>query len=199
MQNFLNRQISGWIVIIILLAFTLPVFSQINVTVTVNTSTNRDTLSESHLVQILGEASGTTIPDMSWGEASGIVMDNIGGDYWQRTFQVNPGDTVKYKFWTGFAVGDPTFFWNGWEGPLSPVEDLDSGGNRIFIAGATDTTVELQFYNGNETTLDQYWTLYESKPDSFAVLFRVNMAGVLEDLSFDPENDEPVEPLVVPS
>ena len=192
MQNLSRGQTFICITVFLIFVLSIPVFSQTNVTVTLNTATNRDTLSENHLVQILGEATGTTIPDMSWDESSGIVMDNIGGDYWQTTFQVNTGDTVKYKFWTGFDLSTGTFFWGGWEGPLSPVEELDSGGNRILIAGQNDTTLNLQFYNGNETELDQYWRPYESKPDSFAVFFRVNMAGVLEDLSFDPENDEPV-------
>ncbi len=168
-----------------------PVFGQINVTILFNSSTNRDTLSEDHLVQIRGEATGEVIPAVTWGDDSEIFMENIGGDYWQTTIQMNTGDTLKYKFWTGFDISTNTFFNSGWEGNLIPVEPI-TGGNRVFIAGDEDTTLDLQFYNGNVTELDQYWRPYQSKPDSFAVYFRVNMAGVLEDESFDPENDEPV-------
>jgi hypothetical protein len=191
MQKLSKKLILTGAALLLIFILAFPVFSQINVTVNVNTSTNRDTLAENHVVQIRGEATGTLTPDVTWGQDSGLLMANIGGDYWQTTFQMNTGDTLKYKFWTGFSLTSGTFFWSGWEGPLTPVEPI-SGGNRIFIAGSQDTTLSLQFYNGNETALDQYWRPYEAKADTFAVYFRVNMAGVLEDESFDPANDEPV-------
>jgi hypothetical protein len=191
MPRLLKTHTIIFMTIFMIIVMNSPVFGQTNVTILFNSSTNRDTLSENHIVQIRGEATGTVVPAVTWDDNSEIFMDNIGGDYWQTTIQMNPGDTMKYKFWTGFDISTGTFFWSGWEGPLVPVEPI-GGGNRILIAGENDTTLALQFYNGNETELDQYWRPYESKADTFAVYFRVNMAGVLEDESFDPENDEPV-------
>jgi hypothetical protein len=191
MQKVVQKQIIRGALVALVLLLVLPASAQINVTVSVNTSTNRDTLSENHFVQIRGEATGTLVPDVTWSETPGLIMENAGGDYWQTTFQMNTGDTLKYKFWTGFGPTSGTFFWGGWEGPLNPVEPI-SGGNRILIAGAADTTLALQFYNGNETALDQYWRPYEAKADTFALFFRVNMAGVIEDESFNPDTDGPV-------
>ncbi|RKY49212.1 MAG: hypothetical protein DRP91_04775 [Candidatus Neomarinimicrobiota bacterium] len=164
----------------------------INVTMILNTSTNLDTLSENHVAWILGECTGPTNPQISWNPGEGIQMENIGGDYWIATFQMNPDDTLKYKFWTGFDNSTGTFFWNGWEGPLTPVDPVDGGGNRIFISGDQDTVLKVQYYNSTEQTRDQFWRPYEEKEDTVAVYFRVNMAALIETEEFDPENDRVV-------
>jgi hypothetical protein len=181
------------VTILLLVIPCLSVFGQtINVTMVANTATNRDTVMTYHTLQIRGEASGDVVPAVTWGDDTGLGMENIGGDYWETTFQMTYGDTLRYKFWTGFDATTGTFFWEGWEGPLNPADPFDSGGNRTFIAGNQDTTVALQFYNGAEATRDQLWRPYETKPDSFAVFFRVNIAALMETGEFDPDADGPV-------
>ena len=191
MHPMLKSNMFTPLIIFILIIGCLPVFGQIDVTINFNSSTNRDTLMEHHQVQLRGESTGDVVPAITWGDDSGIILDSVGGDYWQTTIQMNTGDTLKYKFWTGFDLTTGTFFWGGWEGPLNDVHGVGSG-DRYVIAGANDTTLALQFYNGNETGLDEYWRPYEEKEDSFVVFLRVNMAGKIEDESFDPDSDEPV-------
>jgi hypothetical protein len=172
---------------------SLPASGQnITVTMRLNTATNLDTLAENHVVQIRGEATGTMTPAITWGEDTGLVLHNVGGDYWETTFQVQSGATMKYKFWTGFTGATGTFFWSGWEGPINPADPVDSGDNRLFIAGSNDTTVAVQFYNGTDTKRDQYWRPYQVKPDTIAVYFRVNLAAFMETGDFDPATDGPV-------
>ena len=47
----------------------------------------------------------------------------------------------------------------------------------MLLVGSHDTTLALQFFNGWETKLAQYWRPFVSKTDSIAVYFRVNMGG----------------------
>lgn len=149
----------------------------INVTVRLNTSTNPDTLDAGDFVQIRGQSTGTVTPAVTWDAASGIIMTNVGGDYWETTFQITAGATLNYKFWTGFNSTTGTSFNSGWEGNLN-----GGGGNRLLVAGSNDTTLVLQYYNGASPEKAQYWRPFTSKTDSIAVYFRVNMGGVV----FDP-------------
>ena len=176
-----------------ILLFVLPGAGQnIQVTMRLNTATNHDTLKPHHIVQIRGEATGAVLPGITWGDDTGINFLNIGGDYWETTLSMAPGTEIKYKFWTGFSMSDPTFFWDGWEGPFMPPFGVDSGSNRYFVAGDKDTTLALQFYHGNDTNREQYWRPYDTKADSFVVFLRVNMASFIETGDFDPESDQVV-------
>lgn len=159
----------------------------INVTVRLNAATNRDTLRPNHVVQIRGEATGTVVPAITWDQNTGLILQNKGGDYWETTFQIPAGASMRYKFWTGFNSTTGTFFWEGWEGPIIPGNPVNSGDNRYFIAGNRDTTLALQYYHGIDTPRDQYWRPYAAKPDTFAVYLRVNMGAFLETQDFDPD------------
>lgn len=158
-------------------------YAQVNVKMIVNTSTNLDTLKPEHIVLVQGESSLGTTPAITWDNTTGISATNIGGDYWEAEFQAQPGDTIRFKFVTYFAEGDPTFHWDGWEGPITGVP-FESGGNRVLVVGSSDTTLPVQYYHGWEDQRDQYWRPFENKQDSIAVYFRVNMGGSSE---FNPE------------
>ncbi|MFH1195434.1 MAG: T9SS type A sorting domain-containing protein [bacterium] len=164
----------------------------VNIKMRFNSSTCLDTLRSYHVVQIRGESAKGTTPPLTWDQNTGVTMTNQGGDYWEATFQALPNDTIKYKFWTGFTTTQGTFHWNGWEGPLNPGLGFDAGGNRAIIVGNTDMDLDLQYFNGWESTLDQYWRPYEVKDDSIAVYFRVNMGGVVQTGRFDPATMGPV-------
>ncbi len=151
----------------------------INVTFRLNTSTNLDTIYADDFVQIRGQVTGSITPTITWDANSAIIMNNIGGDYWETTVQMTQGSSLNYKFWTGQDATIPTFFNSGWEGNLN---SPGGGGNRYFVAGASDTTLNLEYYNGTADPKDQYWRPFQSKQDTIAIYFRVNMGGVV----FDP-------------
>ncbi|MFA6470003.1 MAG: T9SS type A sorting domain-containing protein [Bacteroidota bacterium] len=147
----------------------------VNVKMRINTSTCLDTLGPSGLVLVCGESVSGTTPSITWDNATGIIAVNKGGDYWEATFQATPGDVIKYKFVTYFSADNPTFHWTGWEGPINA--GVPSGNNRLITVGSSDTTLDLQYYNGWENTVDQFWRPFEVKPDTVAIYFRVNMGG----------------------
>ena len=174
-----------------------PVLIPIHVTLRLNTSTLMDTLRAGHFTQIRGEVSGisfNTLPDgkgITWESDSELILRNLGGDYWETTFQMFPGDVLSYKFWTGFGPAQGTFQRLGWEGPITPAGNF-SGNRRVFVAGQRDTVVSLQYYNSTGDTKTQYWRPFESKEDTLAVYFRVNMAKAMASGRFDPNVNGPV-------
>jgi len=183
------------LLLVLLMVISVPVFAQttINVTMLLNTATNPDTLMEHHYVDVRGQCTGANTPGITWDNGTGIVMENIGGDYWKATFQMTAGDTLRYKFWTGFDKNTNTLYNWGWEGSITPANPELGGDTRSFIAGSNDTTLALQFYHGADGTRDQFWRPYETKADTFAVYFRVNMAGLMETGEFDPAGGDIVQ------
>jgi len=169
----------------------------INITIRLNTSTLMDTLREHHHVQIRGEVFGIsddTLPDgkkLTWDADSEIIFENVGGDYWETTFQMYPEDELSFKFWTGFNQIQGTFQRLGWEGPIIPTGGL-SGNRRVIVAGERDTVINLQYYNSTGESNAQYWQPFESKEDSIAIYFRVNMAKVTASGRFNPDVNGPV-------
>lgn len=169
----------------------------INVTMTVNTATHWDTLAPQHFVQLRGEVEGAsylTLPDgkkITWDCSSDLVMNNVGGDYWQVEFQMYAGDKLSYKIWTGYTRNQGTCLRLGWEGPIIPYQGATDN-TRILIAGKNDTTLVIQYYNSSSESKFQYWQPFEHKPDSLALYFRVNMGGVMKSGRFDPAVSGPV-------
>ncbi len=169
----------------------------IKVTFNLNTSTNLDTLGEDGFVQIRGSLNwqtGALLPGgktIDWNATSDLVMQNVGGDYWTITFEMEPEDTLYFKFWTGFDANTGTHPNGGWEGPFNPADPVDAD-TRTFISGTTDTVVALQYYHPGSDKVDQMWRPFESKPDTVAIYFRVNMGGVMESERFNPDVNGPV-------
>ncbi|NIR47182.1 T9SS type A sorting domain-containing protein [candidate division KSB1 bacterium] len=185
--------VSGLFVI----ALAVPVSGQtVNVTFTANTSTNPDTLSEEDVLQIRGavnDQTGAVLPDgttITWDSASELIMDNRGGDYWTTTIEMTSNDTLKYKYWAGFDL--ETGASADWESGINNADGIEADNNRVFIAGASDTTLPLEFFNGTGQQQDQFWRPFETKEDSIAIYFRVNLAGVTEAELFDPAVNGPV-------
>jgi len=164
---------------IIALLTTVPATAQtVNVTMVCNTSTCLDTLKPNHVVVLCGESQKGTTTALTWDTGS-VKCTNIGGDYWQATFPATVGDTLRYKFVTFFDLQHRTFHWDGWEGPINA--GMSSNNNRAMIVGSSDTTLPLQYFNGWESTLAQYWRPFVNKTDSIAIYFRVNMGGATFD------------------
>lgn len=195
-----NRSMNRLLLIgLVLLVSAMPLFAQIDVTVRFNSATVGDTLNPNHFVQIRGElnAGQSDLPgdnQITWDNASTLVMDNDGGDYWSLTFQMMPDDTLIYKFWTGFDENTGTsVVWDGWEGDLTNPNGL-AVTNRVLITGDQDTTLALQFYNGTTSAKEQYYRPYNEHADSTAFYFRVNMSALMQSEEFDPEVDVPLGP-----
>ena len=171
----------------------LDTIPKINVTLRINTATNTDTLKPGGVVQVLGDVLGlgsALLPGgelLTWDSYSQVRPGNIGGDYWEYRLAMYRSDSLEFKLWTGHTGTTPTFPRLGWEGPTTPFNGL-----RLFVAGPRDTTLRMQFYNSSGLAVDQYWSPIVPKPDSAAVLFRVNTAKLMNAGLFDPAVQGPV-------
>ena len=185
MRTKLTSVFSFFIAVFVIIAMTNQSTAQVRVTLRVNTSTCLDTLHPGDIVQVRGESGTPTIPALTWDATSGVKCTNLGGDYWEASFQAAIGDQIRFKFWTGYSLSpeDGTDHWDGWEGPINA--GAPSGDNRLLVVGNSDTTLNLQYYNGWENTVAQFWRPFQSKQDSIAIYFRVNMGGV----NFDPATE----------
>ncbi len=166
----------------------------IKVTFRLNTSSNWDTLSSLGFVQIRGDIvnGDNALPDsefISWNEDSQIIMQNVGGDYWEKTIQILPGSEIHYKYWTGHSQSIPTFTNLGLEGPVQPY-DSSAADYRKFISGNNDTVVQIEYYNPSNENKNQYWKPFEHKEDSIAVYFRANMSKAILSGKFNPGADD---------
>jgi hypothetical protein len=149
--------------------------SPVNVKFTVNTSTIRDTVMTTDLVQIRGvvngqEKAGYFGQNVNWGSTS-IALDNAGGDYWSKTLKLAPGDVLTYKLYTGKpgpdGSGTVDHATGGWE------SDAPGGGNYTYTVPADasgDITLPVIFFNRSNP-------LAHDKVDSIAVRFRVNVGA----------------------
>lgn len=171
---------------------------QVNLTLRINTATLWDTLRPDNTLQIRGEVhglGGRYLPDgreISWGEDSQLFAENIAGDYWEVTFPLYLGDTLAFKFWTGFSPSDPTAQRLGWEGPVIPGGGITGNTRQVVAETEADTLLPLQFLNGSGATVEQYWMPYETHEDSVTVYYRVNMAHLMAQGEFDPEQGSQV-------
>ena len=168
------------------------------ITMRINTSTLLDTFRTNDILQIRGEVFGLTGGQtidgrrISWGDDSRLLPESIGDEIWEIDIPLYVGDTLSYKFWSGFTLWDPTHQRLGWEGPVTPPESFDSN-TRMVVAGENDTTITLQYLNGTGATVEQFWRPYEEYEDSLVIAYRVNMAHAIQQGIFDPnEGDEVV-------
>ncbi|MGB2869619.1 MAG: FG-GAP-like repeat-containing protein [Bacteroidota bacterium] len=139
------------------------------VTFLANTSTVPDTLTPSSFVQVRGSVE-TFGP---WNLSSQAILTNIGGDYWIGTYRLHVGDTIQYKFFTNVNNPVPSDAQNtGWEANIA-----GDTGNRSLIVGPVDTVLPLQYVNGFQQGLEQYWRPYPEPSEFIAVMFRVNMSS----------------------
>jgi arabinogalactan endo-1,4-beta-galactosidase len=171
--------------------------SPINVKMIINTSTNWDTVSENHFVQLRGDLVGLNIGDLpdgknlAWDSSSDLILTNSGGDYWQVDFQMVPGSELSYKIWTGTDQNNGTFRRLGMEGGINAYNGATPN-TRNFIAGLNDTVLVLQYYSPSAEVKDQYWRPFIQYEDSIALYFRVNMGNAISSGRFNPVLNGPV-------
>ncbi|MCI0493968.1 T9SS type A sorting domain-containing protein [candidate division KSB1 bacterium] len=169
----------------------------IKVTLQFNSATVLDTLGTNGFVEVRGAlnnwTTGPVLPGgkkIDWNTSSDLDMVNVGGDYWTVTFEMNPDDTLRYKFWTGHTSEVGTYPNGGWEGPFNnTIADT-----RILITAQKDTLVPVQYYNPDLglPPQPQYKMPFVPKPDTLAIYFRVNMGGEMEAERFNPKTNGPI-------
>ena len=178
MNNVTRR---GWcygFALATMLAITGSAWSQTRtVTLTLNASTIPDTTSLDSFMEVRGQGDGMapfTLPDgnvIDWSDASTLEPVNIGGDYWQISFELADTTELTFKFYNDQVAQIPSF--DGWEADPNPT----------IPPGTNDTTLVVHYfesqdeYRGATGDRGPYdWRPFESKPDTVAVWFRVFMA-----------------------
>ena len=155
-------------------------WAQVNVTFVVNTSTLPDTIRTTDFVEIRGAYAEGALPDgntIDWNNSSTLEPANVGGDYWEITFQMNRDQQLTYKFWYGTDADNGGAYNTGWEG----------GGDRILTLPASGTATDTTIYHYYKTSddLSAPFAASESLDDSVAVYFRVNVGNQFAQGNFD--------------
>ena len=163
------------LVLALLLAFsTLMTAQNVNVTIRLNTATVPDTIGANSVVQVRGN----TAP-LTWGDDTGGIMSNVGGDYWEATLSFPANTTgIEYKFYVD-ADGAGT------EGGLWESNMGTGTTNHEYSTGASDEVLDLQYFNISSGS-PQFFRPFAADPDSINIWVRVNVARLLQDVGFDP-------------
>ncbi len=175
------------ILLAVLMVFSAgQAYAQRNVTLRLNTATAPDTLRTTDEIQVRGclegcEGDQSALPGdgvIAWNDNTTLKPMNIGGDYWETTFQVQDDTTMFFKFYSQLLEDDGV---GGWE----------DGDNHQLESGTGDTTFTLHYYRkGSGAAYD--WRPFESKEDTIAVWFRVYMATPNGDVQgYDPDANAP--------
>ena len=170
--------------------FAGSAMAQRTVTLQLNTASLPDTTSTESTIQIRGaliDAPSQDLPDgnvIDWGDATTLSATNIGGDFWEATFQIPDTTEMRFKFFSQQAEDAGI---GGWE------DDISDGveNNSVIPGGTGDTTLALHFFNKSGAQ-PYLWRPYQegTGPDSIAVWFRVyvNTESALN-LGLDRESD----------
>ncbi|HUF07841.1 MAG TPA: T9SS type A sorting domain-containing protein [Rhodothermales bacterium] len=155
--------------VVIALGMSSLASAQRTVTLTLNTATLPDTTNPASLVEVRGAVGGAApfdLPDgnvIDWSAATTLEPENLGGDYWQTSFQIPDESELQFKFFSDQAETSSAGI-GGWE----------DGDNVVLAAGTGDTTLPLHYFvKGAGQPYD--WRPFESKEDTIAVWFRVYM------------------------
>lgn len=147
-------------------AVATPALAQRNVTLRMNSATMPDTVAAGPAanVQVRGQlGSGTALPGggvIDWNDNTTLRPDNVGGDYWEVSFQIPDDDELKFKFYIGQSEGDGLP--GGWE----------DGGDQIIAAGTGDVELDLHYFEKVAGDQEYDWRPFSAGGDSVAVWFR---------------------------
>jgi hypothetical protein len=166
----------------------------VDVTFTLNFSTLQDTVTAgSYSVYINGAikgagagqafAGGETI---SWDANATAELTNIGGDYWQGTYQMVAGDTLLYKYRYRNNVTEASDDENGFDTSVNP-----AGWDTRGVVITEDTVLPVNYYNDRtDNPTPGADAPFASAEDSITVYFRVNVGGQVQTGDFDPATDK---------
>ncbi|UCE20250.1 MAG: T9SS type A sorting domain-containing protein [Gemmatimonadota bacterium] len=165
------RKVSLFAVFTVLAAFTAA--SAVQITFVGNTATVPDTMGPNSVVQMRGDDG--VAGGLEWDGTSEVFLHNVGGDYWEGSWDFAAGSNIQYKFFTNAShdtvYGGAEWEHQGWEGDP----------NRTLTVPDDATVLPLQFVYGTFSG-DPEATPWEDVEGTFAVWVRVNMQG-WEDLS----------------
>ncbi|MFN1834101.1 lamin tail domain-containing protein [Balneola sp. MJW-20] len=165
----------------------------VNVTFRVNMATALDTVNaNSYTVHINGAVKGAYAGQaflggetISWDANATATLENVGGDYWEGTYQLAEGDTLLYKYRYFNTATNGTDDENGFATTNNP-----AGWDTRGMVASQDTVLDLAFYNDRSDNPEpgtlQPW---ENKADSVAIWFRVNVGRLVQESNFDPTTD----------
>ena len=176
-----------WCLVMLIMSFAGTAYAQRNVTLTLNTATLPDTIRATEDIQIRGcledcPEGQSALPGgdvIGWSDVTTLRPVNIGGDYWELSFQIPEDETLYFKFYSSGTEARPNSL-GGWED--NPAE----GDNHMIEAGTGDVELALHYFQkGDARAYD--WTPFESKEDSVGVWFRVYMNTEEAAQNYDPE------------
>lgn len=165
----------------------------VSITFRVNMATALDTVNaNSYEVYINGAVKGANAGQaflggetITWDANATATLDNVGGDYWEGTYQVAAGDTLLWKYRYQNTVANTGDDENGFATTNNP-----AGWDTRGIVAEQDTVLDLAFYNDRSDNPEpgtlQPWV---DKPDTAAVWFRVNVGRLVQEEKFDPTTD----------
>ena len=191
MQSF-TTTCSRWLMILFVTGcFASSALAQRTVTLKLNTASIPDTTSTESTIQVRGaliDATDQTLPDgnvIAWDETTTLEATNVGGDFWELSFQIPDTTELRYKFFSTQAEESAAGI-GGWEDGISDGTD----GNAVIAGGEGDTTLSLHFFNKSGDQPYGWRPYEESTGDSIAVWFRVyaNSESAIN-AGFDRESD----------
>ncbi len=166
-----------WLFIVtFIVGFAGTAHAQRTVTLTLNTATVPDTIRTDSQIKVMGAVDGEefTLPDgnvISWDTAgedeSTLEATNVGGDYWEISFEIPDNAETVFKFWSAQSqetTGD------GWEADPNPTIESGTGDVEMPLH-YFESTREWHGVSGDRGEYE--WRPFESKEDSVGVWFRV--------------------------
>lgn len=186
-MQMITKLTGRWLGALLLMAcFVGTAQAQRTVTLTLNTASLSDTTAIDSDIQVRGCLEGcvddfSDLPGgdiIAWGDTTTLRATNIGGDYWNVTFQVQEDTMMSFKYFSTQAEASGASI-GGWE----------DGDNHVLDAGTGDTTLTAHFFEkGEDKPYD--WRPFESKEDSVGVWFRVYMnTEAALNAGYDRESD----------
>ncbi len=150
--------------------FVGTAFAQRTVTLTLNTATIPDTTNTMDFIEVRGavdagsgfEAPFTLVDGsvIDWSDQSTLEPVNIGGDYWQISFQMDNDKTLQYKFYSQQTENAGL---NGWEADPNPT----------LAPGTDDFVAPVHFFEQGFDRGPYDWRPYDVMQDMIAVHYRV--------------------------
>jgi hypothetical protein len=156
----------------------------VKVTFRVNTSTVKDTVRTTDVVQMRGAIQGKGSEYnghvIDWGANSSLIMKYVGDNTWEMDVMMTPGDTFEHKYWVGYRNADDQIV----NTETVPNTGWESADNRFYTLPANATTAVVLptvFY-------DNITVFGASHPDTVQVHFRVNVGRMIQDGLLDANN-----------
>jgi type IX secretion system substrate protein len=164
-----STTLTRWLAVaFIVFGVTGTASAQRTVTLRLNTATVPDTLDALDEIQVRGQlGSGTALPGggvIDWNDSTTLRPANVGGDYWDLSFQIPDDDALQFKFYADLLEQAGL---GGWE----------DGDNTQVAAGTGDVDLGTHYFvKGDGQPYD--WTPFDTPAGKVGVQYRVFMCTV---------------------